>query len=112
MTNHEISVDEAQVRAKAFEIWQGRGCPVGSPERDWFAALHVLSAERTASKPDALEDGSAPVPVRWLATPAPANAAPDSAPAPRVAIAANGAAASAAAADPRRKAKRARRTKR
>jgi len=27
----------------AYEYWQGRGCPLGSPEKDWFAAERALA---------------------------------------------------------------------
>jgi hypothetical protein len=30
------------IAALAFEKWQTRGCPDGSPEEDWFAAVEEL----------------------------------------------------------------------
>jgi hypothetical protein len=33
----------------AYELWQARGCPDGSPETDWFQAVHTLRARRTAT---------------------------------------------------------------
>jgi hypothetical protein len=30
----------------AYELWQARGCPLGSPEEDWFRAAHELRARR------------------------------------------------------------------
>ena len=30
------------VETLAFELWQQRGCPLGSPEVDWCAAERVL----------------------------------------------------------------------
>jgi len=27
-----------EISARAYELWQERGCPEGSPEVDWFAA--------------------------------------------------------------------------
>ena len=27
-----------EIQARAYELWQQRGCPMGSPEVDWFAA--------------------------------------------------------------------------
>jgi hypothetical protein len=28
----------------AYQLWQERGCPDGSPEEDWYRAQHVLDA--------------------------------------------------------------------
>jgi Protein of unknown function (DUF2934) len=33
----------------AYELWQQRGCPVGSPEEDWDRAEQLLQATRTES---------------------------------------------------------------
>ena len=32
------------VAALAYELWQARGCPEGSPEEDWFCAAEQLRA--------------------------------------------------------------------
>jgi hypothetical protein len=32
------------VAARAYELWQLRGCPEGSPEVDWYEAERELSA--------------------------------------------------------------------
>jgi len=40
------------VTARPYELWQERGCPIGSPEVDWFRAEQELGApsdERVAS---------------------------------------------------------------
>ena len=46
-TNRMLSDDsgtrEAEIAALAYELWQERGCPEGSPEIDWFRAEHELS---------------------------------------------------------------------
>lgn len=34
-----------QIAALAYTLWQERGCPVGSPEVDWFAAEAKLTAK-------------------------------------------------------------------
>jgi hypothetical protein len=39
MTPANPRVDETLVRTKAFELWLARGCPIGSPEIDWFSAM-------------------------------------------------------------------------
>jgi|HubBroStandDraft_1064217.scaffolds.fasta_scaffold496136_2 hypothetical protein len=31
-----------QIAALAYELWQSRGCPEGSPEEDWFRAEDAL----------------------------------------------------------------------
>ena len=32
----------ADIAALAYELWQARGCPNGSPEEDWFHAAEEL----------------------------------------------------------------------
>ncbi len=32
----------ADIAALAYELWQARGCPDGSPEEDWFRAAEAL----------------------------------------------------------------------
>jgi hypothetical protein len=32
----------ADIAALAYELWQARGCPAGSPEEDWFNAATQL----------------------------------------------------------------------
>lgn len=32
-----------EIAALAYRLWEERGCPTGSPERDWFLAIHRLS---------------------------------------------------------------------
>jgi len=41
--------DPTEIAARAFELWLGRGCPIGSPEVDWFPAEEQLGSIRTAS---------------------------------------------------------------
>ncbi len=33
---------EKSIAALAYQLWLGRGCPVGSPEIDWFQAEEEL----------------------------------------------------------------------
>jgi len=33
---------EREIAALAHKFWQGRGCPEGSPEEDWFRAVEEL----------------------------------------------------------------------
>jgi hypothetical protein len=34
--------DHQSVAALAYQLWHARGCPVGSPELDWFCAEEIL----------------------------------------------------------------------
>ncbi len=38
---------ETEIRELAHHLWHERGCPQGSPEVDWFAALFQLEANAT-----------------------------------------------------------------
>ena len=39
---------QAQIQALAYRLWTERGCPVGSPEVDWFEAEEQVLKPRTA----------------------------------------------------------------
>jgi hypothetical protein len=42
-TTHGIALfGHAEIAALAFERWQQRGCPEGSPQEDWFHAAEQL----------------------------------------------------------------------
>jgi hypothetical protein len=43
-TDHGANViaHEADIAALAYKLWQGRGCPEGSPDEDWFRALKEM----------------------------------------------------------------------
>jgi hypothetical protein len=45
-TVHEgiTAFGHAEIAALAYEHWQARGCPHGSPEEDWFRAAEELRA--------------------------------------------------------------------
>ena len=36
------NMNDNQIAARAYDLWQERGCPVGSPETDWFRAAEDL----------------------------------------------------------------------
>ena len=36
------TVNTAEIAALAYHLWHARGCPVGSPEIDWFQAEQQL----------------------------------------------------------------------
>jgi DUF2934 family protein len=37
-------VDQAAISARAYELWQERGRPIGSDQEDWFRAEQELRA--------------------------------------------------------------------
>jgi hypothetical protein len=37
------SVSDTEIAALAYTLWQGRGCPIGSPDEDWFRAEAELN---------------------------------------------------------------------
>lgn len=47
-TGHGIAAfGHSDIAALAYELWQARGCPNGSPQEDWFqAAEHLRSRTR------------------------------------------------------------------
>ena len=38
--------NQQEVAGLAYEFWQARGCPDGSPEEDWFRAERELQSRR------------------------------------------------------------------
>jgi hypothetical protein len=42
-TDAGADLDQGSVEAVAYQFWLARGCPVGSPEVDWFRAEENLS---------------------------------------------------------------------
>jgi hypothetical protein len=34
----EYSISHEEISRLAYSYWQARGCPIGSPEEDWFRA--------------------------------------------------------------------------
>jgi hypothetical protein len=41
-TEPQSTVDQTAIAARAYELWQERGSPIGSPEADWFRAVEEL----------------------------------------------------------------------
>ena len=39
----------AEIQALAYRLWTERGCPVGSPQVDWFEAEEQVLKPRTAT---------------------------------------------------------------
>jgi len=45
--NVNVEVDnQADISALAYELWIERGCPIGSPEVDWFRAEEELKKRK------------------------------------------------------------------
>lgn len=38
------SVSHESIAALAYQLWEARGCPEGSPEQDWHQAQQMLAA--------------------------------------------------------------------
>lgn len=45
-TAEEFSSDDGQIAQLAYSFWQERGCPIGSPEQDWFLAERAIQLYR------------------------------------------------------------------
>lgn len=50
--NASGAVGEDAITALAYQLWQERGCPIGSDQRDWFQAERELK-DPTGSIPTA-----------------------------------------------------------
>jgi hypothetical protein len=49
-TAHGVAAfGHADIGALAYELWQARGCPGGSPEEDWFHAAEALRSRAHTS---------------------------------------------------------------
>lgn len=59
------SQSQDRIAQLAYQLWQERGCPQGSPEVDWERAVRMLETPAGTAN----EVLSAPSPVRTSATP-------------------------------------------
>lgn len=50
LTDHCGESRHELVQRLAYQHWQQRGCPMGSPEVDWFAAENALRSYLRASR--------------------------------------------------------------
>jgi hypothetical protein len=46
----EISISHSDIAALAFQLWQDRGSPHGSPEEDWFQAEQELKSKEITTR--------------------------------------------------------------
>ena len=44
LSENENNIDSTAVAALAYQLWQARGCPQGSPEVDWLEAEQQIRA--------------------------------------------------------------------
>jgi hypothetical protein len=48
-TGHGVTAfGHEDIAARALELWKARGCPIGSPDQDWFQAVKELRELSTA----------------------------------------------------------------
>jgi hypothetical protein len=47
--NTAMNPDHSEIAALAYELWKDRGCPIGSPEEDWFQAEAELKTGNEAT---------------------------------------------------------------
>jgi len=47
---HTEPVTEEAIAARAYELWQARGCPVGDGQQDWQDAKSQLLEEETRQR--------------------------------------------------------------
>ncbi len=40
--NTRIAEDQEAIARLAYSYWEARGCPIGSPEEDWYRAVNEL----------------------------------------------------------------------
>ena len=44
----QVVRDEITIAARAYELWQEQGCPIGSSETDWLRAEEALKKQTAA----------------------------------------------------------------
>jgi len=44
------NLDYLEISALAYQLWEDRGCPLGSPEADWFRAESEWKARETSGQ--------------------------------------------------------------
>jgi hypothetical protein len=54
MVSNESAWFHRLVERLAYQLWEERGRPLGSPDQDWFRAEQVLQHHLGASSPDSL----------------------------------------------------------
>jgi len=42
--------EHEEIALRAYRLWEERGCPIGSPEEDWFRAEQEIRGQASQSK--------------------------------------------------------------
>ena len=51
-TGHGVTAfSHEDIAARALDLWNARGCPIGSPDHDWFQAVKELRERAIAGQP-------------------------------------------------------------
>ena len=48
-SRNESRPTHEEIAALAYSLWEGRDCPEGSPEEDWFNAERALNEQQSLS---------------------------------------------------------------
>lgn len=48
-----------EIALRAYRLWEERGCPIGSPEEDWFRAEEEIRSQASQSEPARAESARA-----------------------------------------------------
>jgi len=46
LTRHTQGSPHEAIALRAYHLWEGRGCPIGSPEDDWFRAEREIIGQK------------------------------------------------------------------
>jgi hypothetical protein len=50
MQQTELKENYTAIEKLAYELWESRGCPLGSPEVDWYAAAAALATNSNGAR--------------------------------------------------------------
>ena len=53
-TGATVSLTDSEIATLAYQLWLGRGCPVGSDQEDWFRAEEMLENALLEEREDQL----------------------------------------------------------
>jgi hypothetical protein len=45
VTRQTEGLPHGAIALRAYHLWEGRGCPIGSPEDDWFRAEREITGQ-------------------------------------------------------------------